>query len=384
MLRPLSFTLVVLALSVAASAQSTLSGTVMDSEGLPIPSANVYLSGTSRGTSTDVQGRFAIENVAPGAYRLVASYIGYKAGTRDIQVRGTDSVAPIAFVLETSVGELGAIEVQAEGDERWRRRYERFKKILLGESENAALTTIENPWVLNFRERFGALTATATGPLEITNRALGYKLIYDLHDFEAIPTRIRYDGDERFEELVPEDDAQASRWAIARAQAYRGSLRHLLQSLGRGDAEAQGYTFMLRRTNSEGMLIDYVGKAVADSNIVVVADQPGWYKLRFDGMLSVLYANEPEVPAYLTSEWFRGARSRPDDRQESGLTLEGSEQLIDPKGSPADPFGVGASGYLAFERLGDLVPAEFVPPIDGDRSRMRALRPPRSGSSRQR
>jgi hypothetical protein len=368
-----------------AQAQTDLTGTVVDQDGEPMPTVNVYLSGTTRGTSTDAEGRFRMESVAPGAYRVVASFIGYRAATKDVQVRGTEPVAPLTFRLEATVGELGGVEVQAEGDARWRRRFERFKTILLGESENAAQTTIENPWVLDFRDRFGALTATATAPLIIVNRALGYRLVYDLHAFEALPTRIRYDGDERFEPLEPADDAEAARWETARAQAYRGSIRHLLRSLGTGAAEAEGFTFMLRRTNADGMLLDYVGRAVTGPEVVRPADQPEWFHLAFDGMLTVTYDREPEVPAYLTSEWFRGTRSRPDPRQESGLLLDGAEQLIDPNGSPADPFGVSASGYLAFERLGDLVPEEYRPPVDGERSRIQARRPPRSaGASRDR
>ena len=365
-----------------AAAQTDLTGTVLDTEGGSLPGVNVYLSGTTRGAATDANGRFTISDVPPGAYQIVASILGYKAEVKMVEVRGTAAVEPITFRLEENVAELGNVEVEAEGDEKWQRRYRRFKRVLLGESENASRTDIENPWVLDFRESGGTLRATASAPLVVVNNALGYRLVYDLSEFEAAPTRIKYDGTERFEELEPEDDAQARRWAVARAQAYRGSLRHFLHTLRDGTSEVEGFVVTLRKIDGEGRLLEYVGRPVELDSVVVRGTEPGWYSLRYDGLLGVKYDVEPEVPAYLSSEWFREARSAPEPFQQSYLLLDSDAEEIDPQGNPTDPFGVSSSGYLAFERLGDLVPAEYTPPTDGVQSRARTRRPPstRSGS----
>lgn len=382
-----------LPLAVAAQAPPGVDvvGTVRAADGETLPGVNVYLSGTTRGAATDAQGRFRIENVPPGAYRLVASFIGYTAAVQDIRVRAGQEAGPFAIRLEASAVEGGEAVVQAEGDARWRRRYERFKKILLGESENAAQTDIENPWVLTFRDRFGELRATASAPLVIVNRALGYRLVYDLHAFGATDTRIQYDGDERFELLEPADASEAARWETARAIAYRGSLRHLLQAMRRGAATTEGFSFTLRRMSTTGELLDYVGRPISEADLTTPADSvetgaPGWYHLQFDGMLGVGYETEPEAPAYLSSEWFRESRATPYDRQQSYLQLtNGDPALVDPKGTPADPFAISASGYLAFERLGDLVPEEYVPPTVTTQSQIQARRPPRaSGAGRDR
>ncbi len=369
-----------------APAGVAITGVVRAAGGETIPGVNVYLSGTTRGAATDAAGRFRIENVPPGAYRLVASFIGYRTAVQDLRV-GTRAVAPLTIALEATAVESDAAVVEAEGDARWRRRYERFKKILIGESENAAQTDIENPWVLTFRDRFGALTASASEPLVVVNRALGYRLHYDLTAFEATDTRIQYDGEEHFELLEPADAAEAARWETARAQAYRGSLRHLLQSLRHGRAETEGFTFIARRLSANGeQLAEYVGRPLAEADLVSAVDStetgaPGWYRLRGDGVLiGVTYTREPEVPSYLTSEWFREGRSTPRPEQRSDLKLRESTALIDPKGDPGDPFGVSTSGYLAFERLGDLVPAEYVPPSTTAQSEIQVRRPPRSGS----
>ena len=54
---------------------TTISGTVVDSNGLPVIGANVMIKGTSNGTITDVDGKFTL-NDATGT--LVVSYIGFQ------------------------------------------------------------------------------------------------------------------------------------------------------------------------------------------------------------------------------------------------------------------------------------------------------------------
>ena len=373
--------LAVLAPAAAAQDTATLVGRVTDADGEPLPGANVYLSGTTRGTATGPDGRYRIAGVEIGAYRLVASILGFAPGTTDIRVVAPGQAGPFDFALSEVVSELGGVEVTAEAsDPRWLRRYERFKKTLLGESENAARTDIKNREVLSFRDRGGALTATASAPLEIENRALGYRLYYDLDTFEASRTRVRYHGEERFEELEPADEAEAARWRVARAQAYRGSLRHLLQSLIAEQTEADGFAFVHRAMNGDEQLAEYVGSArTPDTFFGPSEEQAGWYTLRFPGLLGVTYSAEPEVPSYLTSAWFRGARVRPEPFQRSDLRLDGDSVLVDPRGTPADPFGISAMGYIAFERLGDLVPEEYTPPTDGAQTRAATRRPPSRG-----
>ena len=48
--------LLLMIFSVVAYAQNTVSGTVVDSDGNPIPGVTVFISGTSQGTTTDFDG----------------------------------------------------------------------------------------------------------------------------------------------------------------------------------------------------------------------------------------------------------------------------------------------------------------------------------------
>ena len=57
---------------------SLISGRVFDSEGEPIPGANVFIQGTELGAATDQDGWFKIKDVSPGVYTVVVSFIGYR------------------------------------------------------------------------------------------------------------------------------------------------------------------------------------------------------------------------------------------------------------------------------------------------------------------
>ena len=341
--------------AVSVSAQ-TVSGTVADGDGTPLPGASVYLSGTTRGDATDTDGRYEIADVPPGAYRLVASMVGFEPATQDIVVRaGAD--LEVALVLEAVPVTLGSVEVEAERDGRWQRRFAQFRRALIGESSRADSTRILNPEVLSFRSRWGTLRAQASAPLVIENRALGYRLVYDLHVFEGGATSIRYDGDERFHELEPCSDLEAARWRTARLEAYRGSLPHLLRSLLAGTAEDEGFTFSLVWEDAWGARPVFRSSGRG----VMRVEDDGWGTLRVRDRLDVVYA-EPEDPAYLSHEWFRERRRRPSAEQRSSLTVRRGRARIDPQGTPEDPFAVSVSGYLGFERLADRVPEDYAPP----------------------
>ncbi len=68
--------------------QATVTGTVIDEAGQPLPGANVIEKGTTNGTQTDFDGNFSL-NVAEGA-TLVFSYVGFR--TQEAAVNGQSVV----------------------------------------------------------------------------------------------------------------------------------------------------------------------------------------------------------------------------------------------------------------------------------------------------
>lgn len=344
-------------LAAAASAQTaTLEGTVRDLGGAPLPGVSVYLAGTTRGDATDADGRYAIEAVSPGLYRLVGSMVGYETGDAAIQVQPGQPLST-DLTLAPAVQTMGTVRVEARRDRAWVRRVAQVEQALIGTSARAESVQILNPEVLTFQASGSGFEATVRAPLVVENRALGYRLVYDLRALALSDAEVRYVGTERFEPLEPASAAEAVRWAAARVRAYRGSRRHLLRALLAETAEAEGFAFSL----DQARVLRRVAfrRTTPQRRFFRIEGRGGW--LGFRGRLHVRY-DEPEDPAFLDSPW-AGERDRPADTQQSAVEFgTGDGVWVDPQGTLADPLAVVLGGYLAFERLADALPADYVLP----------------------
>ena len=89
----------------------TVSGSVTDGNGNPLPGANVALGGTEKGAATDATGTYTISEVSQGSYTLTASYIGYEDQSKGINV-GSDG-ATLNFSLNASA--LSGAEILVTG-----------------------------------------------------------------------------------------------------------------------------------------------------------------------------------------------------------------------------------------------------------------------------
>ena len=81
----------------------TVTGYVYDDSGLPLPGANVLLKGTSNGTQTDFDGRYAIN--ASGAREIQFSYVGFatkevpvSASTINVSLEADESLQEVVIV----------------------------------------------------------------------------------------------------------------------------------------------------------------------------------------------------------------------------------------------------------------------------------------------
>ncbi|WP_034060612.1 TonB-dependent receptor [Lacinutrix jangbogonensis] len=76
-------------------AQTTISGTVMDNNGLPIPGANIIVVGTSSGNISDFDGKFTLSTDSTPPFSVQASSVGFATETMDV----TSENQTIEFVL---------------------------------------------------------------------------------------------------------------------------------------------------------------------------------------------------------------------------------------------------------------------------------------------
>ena len=92
-------------------AQNTITGTVLDETGMPLPGASVIEKGTQNGTSTDFDGKFSI-NISENAITIEISYVGYI--TKETAV----SNQPLTITLQSDVKALDEVVVTALGIKR--------------------------------------------------------------------------------------------------------------------------------------------------------------------------------------------------------------------------------------------------------------------------
>lgn len=102
-MKQLLTTLLLVAVTVgSALAQRNIMGVITGDDGETLIGATVSVKGTSRGTRTDVNGKYSVE-VPNGATALVFSYTGYK--TQEIAI-GTSNAIDVVLEAGTSLGEV--------------------------------------------------------------------------------------------------------------------------------------------------------------------------------------------------------------------------------------------------------------------------------------
>src|SRR5262245_6510394 len=98
-IKSLLLIIVLMGIGYASLAQTfSVSGTMIDSVARePLPGVAVVLRSVRdttqwKGTLTDLDGNFRFENIAPGGYRLKATYIGYATRQRFVRVSSENVV----------------------------------------------------------------------------------------------------------------------------------------------------------------------------------------------------------------------------------------------------------------------------------------------------
>ncbi len=101
-------------LPLIAQGKGSITGLVLDKEtGEIIIGANVLLENTNIGAATDLEGKFRIENVNPGKYNVIVSYISYsKITIKDVEVTaGKSTELKVALTSEAiSVDEVVVVD----------------------------------------------------------------------------------------------------------------------------------------------------------------------------------------------------------------------------------------------------------------------------------
>lgn len=227
----------------AVCSQNSLTGKILDSlTHKPIPYVNVFFANSTIGTVSDTTGSFTIKNIPDGKYDLTFSFVGYNTVQLSIDFPG--SVQQVLVYLTEQIIQLKEVSVTADTS-NWKSNFQQFKSYFLGSTQNASRTQILNPRTvrLYFDPSDRILTGRAKTEIEIENRALGYKIYYQLVEFvvDFANENMVYLGIPRFEELSPKGNREHERWMEERRRAYNGSFIHFIKSLKQNELEKNGF-----------------------------------------------------------------------------------------------------------------------------------------------
>jgi len=112
MKQKITFTILLLITCFLGYAQNgTISGKVQDKEvnNDPLPFANVSIKGTTKGTTSDFDGLYQIQNVEPGTYTLVFSFVGYETKEIPNVIVNPGKTTTIDVILGANAAALDAV-----------------------------------------------------------------------------------------------------------------------------------------------------------------------------------------------------------------------------------------------------------------------------------
>nr|WP_169933004.1 carboxypeptidase-like regulatory domain-containing protein [Nonlabens sp. Ci31] len=256
------FLLILIPLSINAQ---FIKGTITDATSKePLPSVNIYFSGTSKGTITDFNGDFKISYYENSQSIFTVSLLGYETQIFSDPLNTDFS----NLELQPKVGELPAVYLYPDPWSR-EKKEKYFIKQFLGTTLIAKECSILN--LDKVRMRFNPstkkMTAYAEEPLLIENRDLNYLVTYNLTDFEItfeelslenvemsgsmeFPTHYMissyFVGSAFFKELN-EKDAKRGWVRRHRKRAYKVSELRLFKLIAENRFDEEGYHLVFDR-----------------------------------------------------------------------------------------------------------------------------------------
>ncbi len=353
-----------------------ISGYVKDANtNRPIEFVTVYLANTSLGCNTNSEGYFEIANIPSGTFTIICTIVGHSKRSKQVTV-SEGTLLELNFLLKPSEVNLKEITVIARDDLEWQRNLRKFTREFLGEGENFSDCEILNPEVIELKlnkERY-EIEGSADEELNVINRALGYSLKIYLKEF--VWSRMYEYGHfliyPYFTELKPRDEEERKEWEENREKAYNGSLRHFLKACADNRVYEEGFRVseaegpnsnnfidgsrLLKQEKKEVDLFlgDYVERTANDEFI-----------LKNYFFLQITYINEDEDIRYGS---YRKRISKYDyvyGHQNSWIRFPSQSIRFTKEGlikynEGENPYSM--TGYLAWQRVSDLLPFDYVPP----------------------
>ncbi len=239
----------IIASSLGQEKLTEIFGVVSDSAGNPIKDLTVFISFTSKGTTTNENGEYRLERIPAGEIELVFRHISFLPLTKTLSTNSEQAIQ-LNVSMKNNILEIREIVKRANPD-NWKFGYEKFKEHVLGDPIGRHCE-VKNPSDIYFYYDGERLTGHATKALEIVNNYLGYKLVYFLDYFWYNKDITNPDGSIQQESFAfsgsafyvdrrDENVLRKMTWERNRMTEFNGTLKHFLLSVYYDQLVQQGF-----------------------------------------------------------------------------------------------------------------------------------------------
>lgn len=309
----------------------TFNGIVLDSlTNKPLETATVYFDNTSIGVITNANGKFSIKYSNAIQSPLVISFLGYEKQI----IRDYKNVNNVTILLKEAKQTLDEVIINANDGLTRKQKLRLFRKEFLGFSRfgNSCKILNEEDIIIRYHKKTKKLTAYTKAPIRIQNMALQYVLEYDLTFFniyfgkDIFDTKsVSFVGNSFFRNLEVFNEQKANR---NRKMAYSGSRLEFMRALYSGALEDKKYQIWHKRLKVDPLKFFNIAFKENSKIKEVSLSQP----------VNILY----------------------NKRERSTVEFLVPKILIDVYGNFNNVTKVRFSGALGSQRIGDLLPFDYV------------------------
>jgi len=312
-------------------------GYVYDRESkLPVANANIFFEGMYRGTASNADGYFEINDTVPAGIPLIVYALGYYSTA----IQRLENTLVNVF-LEPKIFDID--EVIVIGNEKkglfkspdWslEKKQKAFTREFLGMSFNSSKCEIMNieDITLIYNRDTKTLMAYTDEPIIIINNALGFEVHFFLDQFSSTTRSISYKGKYYFNEIDKLDEKAKKKIMDRRRNTYLGSRMHLIRTLWYGELEKESFRLTEMGINT-----------ILSDSIITETDGKKYIKIKpgtSNREIKILYTPKASIS-------FLGCRFDSAYIQSDGYF---------------DPDGIIWSGEIGKQRVADLLPFDYDP-----------------------
>ena len=323
----------------SSSFSQSIKGKVVDEQNKPLYGANVYFDGTTLTTISDENGNFTLYFGAKLNSLLIISYVGFE--TQFINLSEVNK--ELYIVLKVAAISIKEVVVRKQRFSR-KQKMQLFKEQFLGLTKAGKNATIENEEDISFDydESKKVLLAYSDKPLLINNALLGYKITYELVNFEVNFNRISiaskdvvrsyYAGLSRFEEVNSNPNSQKER-----LQCYEGSQLHFFRNLVNNVWGNDNFILCegLREVNPNNCFT--ITDALESKKVQVIQPKVTYKGKSFPHIFKLLFRN----------------------KQYSQIIFQTDTFYVDQFGNNSNIVDIIFTGHISAQKVGDMLPMDY-------------------------